>query len=342
MTIRWATTKVMVGGLAMVALLGAGCGDDEEAASDEPAMRTVEGAYGPVEIPADPQRIMGDVMTADYLTALGYGTDRLVGVFGHQFSEAEEEHYLDEVWEAADLVDPGFLFEVNVEAVAAADPDLILVPFDQIDGNEHIEELKEIAPLLVVPTSESGDSVEARYGGSASFQDWRSTLRAYGEVLDRGDEAEAFIAESEEMLDELKDEHGDLISAITVSEAKSTPDYLVLNALSAARDAGALGTILLSELGFQSPPAQAELQPDEYGGVELSLENVHLLDGDLLFMEVREGATTYEDSPLWPTLEVVKDDGVVVVGNHWQFGGAVGARHVIEDIDAALDDLAAR
>lgn len=331
----------VLGGVAALGLLAAGCGDDADASSEVSTTRTVEGAYGPVEVPADPQRIMGDVMTADYLTALGYDTDRLVGVFGYSFNADAEEHYLDEIWADDDLVDPGFLFEVNVEAVAAAKPDLILVPFDQIDGNEHMEELEEIAPVLVVPTSE-GDSTEERFGGSASFQDWRGTLRAYGELLDRADEAEAFIQESEAMLEDVTEEHGELIASITATEAKSTPDYLVINALDAAGASGGLGTILMSELGFQSPPAQADLEPDEYGGIELSLENVNLLDGDLLFIEVREGATTYEDSPLWPTLGVVQDDAVFVVGNHWEFGGAVGARHVIEEIDAALDELAAR
>ena len=62
-----------------------------------------------------------------------------------------------------------------------------------------------------------------------------------------------------------------------------------------------LGTILLSELGFQTPPQQAAATVDEYGSIELSPENLDLVDGDLLFVEVREGATTYEESPLWAT-----------------------------------------
>jgi hypothetical protein len=31
-----------------------------------------------------------------------------------------------------------------------------------------------------------------------------------------------------------------------------------------------------------------------------------------------------------------------VVGNHWEYGGATAARVVLDDIGAALDDLAAR
>jgi ABC-type Fe3+-hydroxamate transport system substrate-binding protein len=116
---------------------------------------------------------------------------------------------------------------------------------------------------------------------------------------------------------------------------------MAINALSSARTSGVLGSILLSELGFQAPDRQQALTPDEYGTIELSAENLDLVDGDLLFLEVREDARGHEDSPLWPTLGVVRDGGVVVVGNHWEYGGATAARVVLDDIEAALDDLAA-
>ena len=96
----------------------------------------------------------------------------------------------------------------------------------------------------------------------------------------------------------------------------------------------------MSELGFHSPPQQQEIKADEYGGIDLSAENLDLIDGDLLFLEVRDGSTEHEESPLWDTLDVVKNDGVFIVGNHWEYGGAVAAREVIEDIDEALTDLA--
>ena len=330
--------------LAVFALTA--CGDDDDAAAGDGgggtlATRTVEGAGGPVEIPADPQRIVGDLMTVDYLTALGFDTSRIVGVFDAGFFRAAEDHYLADFFARDDVMDPGFQGDVNIEALAAADPDLIVLPFDQIDGSEQIEEIAEVAPLLVVPTSTTRDP-EIRYGGTASFQDWRTTLRAYGELFDLDDEAEAYVEETEAQLEALREEHGALIGEITVTEAKSTPDFLAINALDPAQTSGVLGTILLSELGFRSPPAQAAVAPDEYGTIELSPERTDLLDGDLLFLEVREGSTRHEESPLWSTLGVVRDGGVVVVGNHWEYGGAVAAREVIADIDAALDALAAR
>ena len=307
--------------------------------SDADGTRTVEGAYGPIEIPADPERIVVDLIALDYLTALGVDTSNVVAVFGAGFFP--EDHYLADVLGREDLLDPGFAFEANLEAIAALDPDLIVVPFDQIDGAPGYDEMAQLTPVLVVPTSDTRDP-ETRYGGTASFQDWRTTLRTFGDLLDRADEAEAYIAETDAQIAAIRDEHGELIDSITATEMKSLSDWMAVNMLSSAQTSGVLGTILMVELGFVAPPQLAEIEPDEYGSLDISNENLSLVDSDLLFVEVREGSTSHSDSPLWDTLLVVQDDAVFEVGNHWEYGGAVAARVVLEDIDAALDVLAAR
>jgi iron complex transport system substrate-binding protein len=244
-----------------------------------------------------------------------------------------DDHYLADFFATRQPMDPGSTWEVNLEALAAAEPDLILAPFDQLDRSPQLDQIKQIAPTLVIPTSE-GEDAEGRYGGTASFQDWRSTIRAYGTALGLTEEAEAFVAEAEGELETLREEYGDLIDETSATEAKSTPDFVAINVLNQGR--GVLGSILMSELGFTAPEAQAAVEPDEYGTIELSAENVDLLDGDILFLEVRSDATTHSDSPLWETLGVVQEDNVVIVGNHWEYGGAIAARQVIADLREAL------
>lgn len=338
----------MLTAAGLLAACGDDGGDDDDSSSGSGSgstagsgTRTVDGAYGPIEVPVDPRRIIADLMTVDYLTALGFDTSRIVGVFDAGFFRSAGDHYLADFFANEDLVDPGFQYDLNIEAVAAADPDLILLPFDQIDGAEQFDQLAAVAPLLVIPTSASRDP-EIRFGGTASFQDWRTTLRAYGAAMELDSAAEAYITETEDQLAAVAEEHGDLIADSSATEAKSTGDYVAINALNTAQTSGVLGTIIMSELGFQPPPQQAAVTPDEYGSIEISAENTDLLDGDLLFLEVRGGSTRHEESPLWPNLGVVHDDGVVIVGNHWEFGGAVAARQVIADIDDALTALAAR
>ena len=176
-----ATRRQFLTLMAAAGLLTA-CGDDDDAATPAAtptkSTRTVDGAYGPVDIPTDPQRIFGDLMTVDYLTALGYDTTKIIGVFDAGYFKKDPQHYLHTFFSTRELVDPGFQSEMNLEAIAAARPDLILLPFDQIDGSEFLDELRTIAPVLVVPTSSTREP-GTRYGGTASFQNWRTTLLAY-------------------------------------------------------------------------------------------------------------------------------------------------------------------
>lgn len=328
---------IVAAGLLLAIPALAACGEDRSDGAEAAAStRVVEGAYGEIEIPAEPKRIVADPMTVDYLTALGYDTTSIVGVFGAKSYAEDENQYLHDALDWESMIDPGYTFEANLEEIAAANPDLILVPFDQIDGAKGLAQMKEIAPLLAVPTSEPMEE-EGRYGGTASFQDWRGTLRSYGTLLDREDEAEEFIAETEGRIEDLRSEHADTIASIEVVQAKSTPDYVAVNPLTS--DKGAIGVTLLRELGFEQPERLDTIKPDEWGTIDISAENTSLLDGDLLFLEVREGTSRHEKSPLWQTLGVVQADRVVTVGNHWEFGGAVGARAIIEDIDAALGSL---
>jgi iron complex transport system substrate-binding protein len=330
--------------LIVAAGLLSGCADDADEATPastptSSTSRTVEGAYGPIEIPTDPQRIFADLMTVDYLTALGYDTTKIIGCFDANSYRDNDAHYMHTFFAANQLADPGFQYEMNVEVIAAAKPDLILLPFDQIDGSEFTDELNKIAPMLVVPTSKTREP-GTRYGGTASFQNWRSTLLAYGRVMNLEAEAREFITETEGRLAALSAEYGELISSIGVTEAKAGEDFLAINALSSAGTSGVLGTILMSELGFKAPEGQKDVKIDDYGTIELSEENVDLLDGDLLILEVRGGSTIHENSPLWDDLDVVKNDAVHTVGNHWEFGGAIAARVVIADIERILKEFA--
>ena len=319
--------------LASTALSACGATEPAEA---EATTRVVQSAYGDVEIPTEPKRIFADVLTIDYLTALGYDTDNVVGIFGAGYHSGDEDYYQHAEVSRDDIIDPGDVYEPNVEQVAAAKPDLILVPFDQIDGVEAREQLAAIAPLVAVPTSEE-KTEEGRYGGTASFQDWRGTLRAYGVILDREDEAEAYIEETEDLIEGLRQEHADTIADTRVVQAKSTPDYVAVNPITNAK--AAIGSILLRELGFVEPDAVVNAKADEWGSIDLSPENTSLLDGDLLFLEVREDSTRHEESPLWNTLDVVRNDRVVTVGNHWQVGGAVAAREILADVDQTLTQI---
>ena len=107
----------LLAGTVGVTTLGltSACGDDDGgAATGKPATRTVQGARGPVDVPAEPKRVAALVGSNDIdVIALGI-TPVYAGTFAKGWTQ------LPATTVAADAVPP------NVETVAATRPDLLL------------------------------------------------------------------------------------------------------------------------------------------------------------------------------------------------------------------------
>ena len=124
--------------LACCAVLAlAACGSSEPASPTAAETITVTDAKGPVEVPKNPQKVVVfDMSLLDSLDTLG------VPVTGLPKSNVPE--FLAE-YRGAQYADVGTLFEANLEAVNAAEPDLILVAGRSANLKE---ELSKIAPTL--------------------------------------------------------------------------------------------------------------------------------------------------------------------------------------------------
>ena len=112
--------------------------------------------------------------------------------------------------------------EVPIEAIAAADPDLVLAPYSGITEAEY-DQLSQIAPTVAPP-------------GEAWATPWRETVEIVGEALGRSDDAEQLLADIDASVAEQAAEHPQL-EGKTVAMAAGTPDALdVVDALAAAAD----------------------------------------------------------------------------------------------------------
>lgn len=153
-----------------------------EAEDPEAATRTVTDAFGTVEVPAEPQRVVsvsvtvtGALLALDapvVATAVSVGplSDDLG--FWLQWADVAVEAEIDAL--------PGP--ELSIEAVAAAEPDLIVgTAFgrDGVDDNLY-GLLEEIAPVVVI--DQSGLS-------------WQESMQAFAAALGRTDEAAAVEAD---------------------------------------------------------------------------------------------------------------------------------------------------
>ncbi|MEM1334036.1 MAG: ABC transporter substrate-binding protein [Actinomycetota bacterium] len=203
----------------------------------------------------------------------------------------------------------GTILAPNLEAIAAADPELVLG-------------IAQFAPS--VSTELVGPEV-ALFDGA--FSDWRGALAFVGEQLGRADVAAELVEQIDGRLASLAD--GD---ERTGSIVRFTgPDILTINET-------AIGGEKLVQAGFTIPDDLASLSPQ----LTLSLEQIELFDTDVIVVVQQDendtvsGPDRFEEwsaSPLWEGLPAVQNDDVAFVGPCWATPTAWCAAVVTDDIE---------
>lgn len=236
-------------------LVLAGCGSDDNADGDPatagasaPAneaetpsehaaaaeARIVDHMLGSTEIPSDPQRIvsLGTALEFEVATLLGL-EDRIVGVQGFVLSN----DYLDFAEDIVDVTPGG---EINIEQIAALDPDLIVGHHLALE--DIYDELSQIAPTVVM-----------EFETSAEFKEMG---RMYAEWLGGEEGLERHEAAVEEYLTRARD-LGDR------AEEVGDPELGIIRASSEFQRwelaDGYSGTILYQDAGLAVPPGIREL-----------------------------------------------------------------------------------
>ncbi|MCD0444016.1 ABC transporter substrate-binding protein [Glycomyces sp. A-F 0318] len=251
---------LLTAALAGGALALAGCSSGAEDAAADGETRTVETEQGPVEVPADPQR----VVVLNYALA-GYLYDLEVPVVATIPEDADAGGEFSEFW--ADQAEedgteflPWSVDGFDLEAVLDQEPDLIVAGGLGLPGAQAVEayeQLSEIASTVIVS------------GALATWQDQFSFLAV--DVFDKADAYEGFTADYAARAAETA-------AAITVPPGpfavlSVTGDGTVYVLMD---DAGLPQA--LAELGFEPAPLAAEhgFEPYREGGdmFELSTEQV--------------------------------------------------------------------
>lgn len=289
-----------------VSACGGSASGDEGADGGAQAGRTVQTAYGAVEVPADPQRVITlsdtSLDTALYLGIEPVGTSSARG--GNS-----APGYLGEEARSVPLV--ATVREPNIEAVLKAEPDLILAA-PNLEKSQY-EALKAVAPT-VVPKNDG----------------WRQPLETYAEALG---EKESFDEKFGALLDRAAGAAGgnDPGTAVVVRWMPSGP--LVMNAANMPSD-------LLKEAGATIMPIARELEAPHSD--PLSLENLDRIDADRIFVatlnaEGQKALEAAEKQESFTRLKAVRGGRVSGVdGQVWSSSsGPYAMEKVLEDIEAA-------
>ncbi len=222
---------------------------------------TIEHAYGETTIEAEPERVVTvGFIDQDPLLALGvvpvgirdwYGDQPLaVWPWAQDLLGGEEPEVL-----SAD--------EINMEAVAALAPDLIVGVSSGMTEEEY-DTLSQIAPTL----AQSGDYVD--FG-----MPWQDGTRMIGQAVGRLDEAEAMIADVEAQLTAARSGNPGF------EGAEATVSYVLDEANIGAYGPEDTRSRLLTDLGMVIPSEIVELAGDQFYS-QFSKEQIGLIDRDLI------------------------------------------------------------
>lgn len=330
---------VVVVAVAIVVGVAAGCGGSdpstggvaatgpEQQTSAPSGPRSVDTPFGPVEVPANPRRVVAlDEYAA--LNAMALGVQPSL-VFTAYQSEVGGLVLAD----AGIETQPASAEAVNFEAVAAASPDLIILSSEGAAAPS-FEQLSEIAPTVPLPYNVP----------------WREAIETTGEIFGRE-------AESERLLGILEGELSELQASVA-NEPQSISILADTYGLVFAASMRSPMSELIDEAGFTRPVAQAEGEPDTTyeAAVMISLENLSDHDADLVVVlsGAYYNAATFTDAPTFAALGAVEDGRSVVVDGDMWFGTYpfafwwlmqdLSALHAGEGQDGvgAVDDVTAR
>lgn len=254
----------VLGGAAALAL--AGCSAGAPAAPGGPASGgagskvTVRHAKGEIEVPAAPQRaVVFDTVSLDTLSALGITP---VGApSGVAFPQRLADHLKD-------VKGVGTLFEPDLEAVNALNPDLVIVGGRSAKAYDQV---KDIAPTLDL-TLPTGDPV-------AALKD-RATI--LGTVWGKADEVKTRLAAIDARVAELKTQGANAGKGLIV---------MVSGGKLTAFAAGSRFGIIHDSLGLAEAATKVEI---EGHGQQISFEFIAKANPDVLYVVDRDSAVGEE------------------------------------------------
>lgn len=194
----------------------------------------------------------------------------------------------------------GFPAELNVEALAALEPELI-IGFNSIEEAEPqaFDILTEIAPTVLY-----------EFGNNA---DWRSRFHLEAEILGREAEADAFEQRYEDSFDLVADVGDQQFAAVRYEiEGGGTWRFEL-------PDASIPGSVL-QDAGmspFPTPPDLGEANDNGSYIPDISGERLDLLQADLVIVQnltafgQDDPTELFGTNPLWPLVPAVQNDNVV-------------------------------
>ncbi len=282
--------------------------------------REVTHAMGTTTVPDAPQRIL--VLTNEGTEAL---LDLGIKPHGAVRSIVGDPWYPHIAAAMTDVIELGNEDEPNLELIASLEPDLIIGIKVRHEGI--YQQLSAVAPTVMSNV----------FDGT-----WRQNYQLYAEAVGRDAVAAEHLAAFDTRIAALRASLGDRLA-----EEVSLVRFRA-GGRTSIRAKSSFAGIILSDMGFARPAAQARLTDSE----EITRERTSEMDGDRIFYFTREAGdgeglaaeAEWMQEPLWLSLKAVKAGNIHRVDDAvWNIsGGILAANLVLDDIAAVYGVPSAR
>ena len=269
---------------------------------------TVEHAMGSTTLEKTPEKVV--ILTnegTEALLALGVTP---VGAVQSWTGNPWYDHIADEMKDAEVV---GLESEVNVEAIAALQPDLIIG--NKMRQEAIYEQLSAIAPTIFAEDLRGN---------------WKNNFELYAKALNKEEEGKEIIEAYDTRIADLKEQLGDKLNMKVSMVRFMAGDVRIYQ-----KDS--FSGVILDQLGFARPESQ---NVNEFAIKGATKEQMPLMDGDILFYftyETGDNAATelekeWLEDPLFKNLEVAKKGEVHKVDDViWNTAGGVKAANLMLD-----------
>ena len=250
-------------------------------------MVTVTDVKGDVEIPKDPKRIVDISGASDILSLIGYEVIGTANSDGYDYTILPT--YLEETLADAQILGYSMLAEMDVEAIMALNPDLIIISTVQ---EKMYDQLSKIAPVVMVEMKQV---------------DWKEDFLHVAGVFGKEAEAQAWIdnylAKAKEVGEQIKATYG--ADSTYLSFLASAGSLFIF-------DQAGLGSILYNDMGLLKPVGMPE--QEDISLPVVSLDGLASIEADYnVAVGTDEDLKTLEESSIWKGTKAVKEGNVVIL-----------------------------
>nr|WP_310602794.1 ABC transporter substrate-binding protein [Anaerosporobacter sp.] len=247
--------------------------------------RTITDIKGTVEIPSNPQRIVDISGTSDILSILGYDVVGTANSDAYDYTRFPS--YLEDVLEEAKILGYSMIAEMDVEAIIALEPDLIVISTVQ---EKMYDQLSKVAPVIMLEMKQ---------------MDWKEDFMHVATVFGEEEKAtewmNTYLSKASEVGDRIKETYGKETSYLS---------FLASSGSLFIFDSAGLGTIFYDDMGLAKPEGMPEQENVSLPVV--TYEGLAEINSDYIFVvATNEDLATLTDGSIWNSVNAVKEGHVI-------------------------------